>query len=89
VLVDTEVLVVNHCLRSIGMNKLKEYLYSGDWLLPTMVVVMIGLMVALISKEPKPERPPKIQEVTLEDGTKCVVLKGFYSDNAITCEWSK
>jgi hypothetical protein len=54
-----------------------------------MVVVMIGLMVALISKEPTPKPPPKIQEVTLEDGTKCVVLKGFYSDNAITCEWSK
>jgi len=25
----------------------------------------------------------------LEDGTKCVVLKGIYSDNAITCEWGK
>jgi hypothetical protein len=73
------------------MNKLKEYFYSGDWLLP-MSMLMLFLFIAMIitaSKEPKPERPPKIQEVTLEDGTKCVVLKGFYSDNAITCDFRK
>jgi len=89
VLVDTEVLVVNHYLRSIGMNKLKEFLNRGDWLLVMSVGILFLLFLMLITKEPKPERPPKIQEVTLEDGTKCVVLKGFYSDNAITCEWSK
>ena len=71
------------------MNKLKEYLYRGDWLLVMSVGILFLLFLMLITKEPKPERPPKIQEVTLEDGTKCVVLKGFYSDNAITCEWSK
>ena len=71
------------------MNKLKEYLYSGDWLLVMSVGIVCLFIAMIITKEPKPERPPKIQEVTLEDGTKCVVLKGFYSDNAITCEWSK
>jgi hypothetical protein len=73
------------------MNKLKEYLNRGDWLLAISVGILLIFIAMIItaSKEPKPERPPKIQEVTLEDGTKCVVLKGFYSDNAITCEWSK
>ena len=71
------------------MNKLKEYLNRGDWLLAMSVGILFLFIAMIITQEPKPERPPKIQEVTLEDGTKCVVLKGFYSDNAITCEWSK
>ena len=72
------------------MNKFKKYV--SDWGNLSMFlygVVLTALLVALANQEPKSERPPKIQEVTLEDGTKCVVLKGFYSDNAITCEWSK
>ena len=70
------------------MNKLKEFLYSGDWLLSMSVLILFLFIAMIVSKEPKPERPPKIQEIVLEDGTKCVVLKGFYSDNAITCNWS-
>ncbi len=71
------------------MNKLKEFLYRGDWLLAVSVGILFLLFLMIITQEPKPERQPKIQEVTLEDGTKCAVLKGFYSDNAITCNWSK
>jgi hypothetical protein len=71
------------------MNKLKDFLYRGDLLLAMSVGLFLLLFLMLITQEPKPERPPKIQEVTLEDGTKCVVLKGFYSDNAITCDFRK
>jgi hypothetical protein len=71
------------------MNKLKEFLYSGDWLLAMSVGILFLLFLMIITQEPKPERPPKIQEIVLEDGTKCVVLKGFYSDNAITCDFRK
>ena len=71
------------------MNKLKEYLYSGDWLLAMSVGILFLLYLMIITQGPKPEQQPKIQDVTLEDGTKCAVLKGFYSDNAITCNWSK
>ena len=60
-----------------------------DLLLAMSVGLFLLLFLMLITQEPKPERPPKIQEIVLEDGTKCVVLKGFYADNAITCEWSK
>ena len=75
------------------MNKLKEYVSDlGNWANISMFlygVVLAALLVALANQESKPEPPPKVQEIVLEDGTKCVVLKGFYSDNAITCEWSK
>ena len=71
------------------MNKLKKFFYGGDWLLAMSVGILFLLFLMIITQEPKPERPPKIQEVTLEDGTKCAVLKGFYRDNAITCNWSK
>ena len=69
------------------MNNIKE------WILDNITIVyaaiMISLLVALLMSDPKPEPPPLVQEYTLEDGTKCVVLKGIYSDNAITCDWSK
>jgi len=69
------------------MDKIK------DWVLDNIAIVyaaiMIALFVVLLMSDPKPEPPPLVQEYTLEDGTKCVVLKGIWSDNAITCEWSK
>jgi hypothetical protein len=69
------------------MNNIKE------WILDNITIVyaaiMIALFVVLLMSDPKPEPPPLVQEYTLEDGTKCVVLKGIYSDNAITCNWSK
>ena len=71
------------------MNKLKKFFYGGDWLLAMSVGILFLLFLMIITQEQKPERPPKIQEITLEDGTKCVVLKGFSSDNSIECEWSK
>ena len=74
--------------RSI-VNKFMEYMYSGDWVFGVTMGIVLLALVALVAKEPKPEPPPKVQEITLENGTKCVVLKGIYSDNAITCEWGK
>jgi len=74
--------------RSI-VNKFMEYMYSGDWVFGVTMGIVLLALVALVAKEPKPEPPPKVQEITLENGTKCVVLKGVYSDNAITCEWGK
>ncbi len=44
------------------------------------------LATAIVSDAAKPT-PVKHQEIILEDGTRCVVLKGLYSDNAITCDW--
>ena len=71
------------------MNKFMEYMYSGDWVFGVTMGIVLLALVALVAKEPKPEPPPKVQEITLENGTKCVVLKGVYSDNSITCNWSK
>lgn len=71
------------------VNKFMEYMYSGDWVFGVTMGIVLLALVALVAKEPKPEPPPKVQEITLENGTKCVVLKGVYSDNAITCNWSK
>ena len=71
------------------VNKFMEYMYSGDWVFGVTMGIVLLALVALVAKEPKPEPPPKVQEITLENGTKCVVLKGVYSDNAITCEWGK
>ena len=55
--------------------------------------VLLGAFIAWvlatsIVEGPKPP-PKKHKEIVLEDGTRCVVLKGIYSDNAITCDWSK
>lgn len=71
------------------MNKLKQYLYGGDWLLAMSAGLVVLLFLMAVTKEPSPEPLPKVQETILEDGTKCVVVKGFYSYNAITCDWSK
>ncbi len=70
-------------------KNLKDYFYRGKWLMPLATLVFFGLFLMLIVADPKPEPLPKVQEVTLEDGTKCVVLKGISSDNAITCNWRK
>ena len=56
-----------------------------DYILIILGAVMFSLVAIMVLEDPKPEP----QLVTLEDGTKCVMLKGFYSDNAITCDWSK
>lgn len=54
---------------------------------------LIGALLAwvlyiAIVEGPKPP-PDRHKEIVLEDGTRCVVLKGIYSDSAITCDWSK
>ena len=71
------------------MDKIKDWFFSGDWLMHISLFILLLIMVNIINKSHLPEPPPKTQSVTLEDGTKCVVLKGFYSDNAITCNWGK
>ena len=58
-----------------------------DWALKLYWVSMGILVVMLFMQEPEPVPAPKVQAITMEDGTKCVVLKGIYSDNAITCNW--
>jgi len=60
-----------------------------DYILIILGAVMFSLVAIMVLEDPKPKPQPKTQLVTLEDGTKCVVLKGFYSDNAITCDWNK
>jgi hypothetical protein len=65
------------------MNKFKKYVSDlGNWANISMFlygVVLAALLVALANQEPKPEPPAKVQEIVLEDGTKCVVLKGIYA----------
>lgn len=73
------------------IKKLKKWLLSGDWIVVLFVVVGVAVWVTMltIDREPSSHLPAKVQEITLKDGTKCVVLKGFYSDNAITCDFAK
>jgi len=69
--------------------------FFGKYWLFIYIGVLGGLIVAL-AMGPKPTQEEvalkfqeRVQVIELEDGTRCVVIKGIYSDNGITCEWSK
>ena len=53
-----------------------------------LVGLVLWVLATAIVEGPKPP-PDRHKEIVLEDGTRCVVLKGIYSDSAITCDWSK
>ena len=52
-------------------------------------IVGLSILFSVLVIVPEKQAPKKYKEIVLEDGTRCVVVKGIYSDNAITCDWSK
>ena len=62
----------------------------GFWAGIVGLSILFFVLVIVPEKQaPEKQAPERHKEIVLKDGTRCVVLKGFYTDSAITCDWSK
>jgi hypothetical protein len=70
-----------------------NFLDMIGWIIGGVIVGLLIILIFLsepttqIQKEARTKE--RVQLITLDNGVECAVLKGNYSDNAISCNWSK
>ena len=64
-----------------------EYLFSGGLLLAALIALILGANSDPAQREEITKN--RIDLITLDNGVECAVVKGRYSDNAISCNWNK
>lgn len=64
-----------------------EYLLFGGLILTVFIVLIFGKDFE--STPRKDITKSRIDLITLDNGVECAVVKGKYSDNAISCNWNK
>jgi|APSaa5957512622_1039677.scaffolds.fasta_scaffold19114_1 hypothetical protein len=64
-----------------------EYLFFGGLLLAALIALILGANSDPAQREEITKN--RIDLITLDNGVECAVVKGRYSDNAISCNWNK
>jgi hypothetical protein len=64
-----------------------EYLFFGGLLLAALIALILGANSDPAQREEITKS--RIDLITLDNGVECAVVKGKYSDNAISCNWNK